>query len=307
MFRRGIEDEILPYTAEHDTGVLVSGPLARRPAGWPDDARPRTARAQQGARIGPAPAGGSAPVGGHAVSLAAEGRPPAPGRVERTDAVLPERVVTRLLAVLAVASGSLDVVCVTRLGGLFASVTTGNLVQLGRAIATVDGQLAARATTTVGGYAIGVAGGTVGLRGSGSGWRRRTSLVALVEVLLLTGVAVGWLVTGGHSGTSTSAVLLGVAAAAMGVQSTVTIGSAAPGASTTYLTGTLTSLVRALAAAPHRLDGPAAARVAAFVCGTVLGALVLRVSPLWAPALPVALVAVVVGTALIHGRSRGAP
>jgi uncharacterized membrane protein YoaK (UPF0700 family) len=56
--------------------------------------------------------------------------------------VLPERLVGRLLTVFAAAAGCLDIVCVTRLGGPFASVITGNLVQLGRGIATVDGQLA---------------------------------------------------------------------------------------------------------------------------------------------------------------------
>jgi uncharacterized membrane protein YoaK (UPF0700 family) len=56
----------------------------------------------------------------------------------------------RLLAVLTAAAGCVDAVCVTRLGGVFASVITGNLVQLGRAIATADGTLATAATTAVG-------------------------------------------------------------------------------------------------------------------------------------------------------------
>jgi uncharacterized membrane protein YoaK (UPF0700 family) len=220
--------------------------------------------------------------------------------------VLPDRVVIRLLALLSVAAGSLDVVCVLRLGGLFASVATGNLVQLGRAIATVDGRLAASTTTAVGGYALGVAAGAVALRGSDAGWRRRTSLVAVVELLLLTGVAVVWLATGGHVGGGTQSVLLGVAAAAMGVQSTVTIGSGVPEASTTYLTGTLTGLMRALAPDPRRFNAAAAARVAAFLCGAALGALVIQVAPTWAPALPVALVALVVAAALVRGRPEGA-
>jgi uncharacterized membrane protein YoaK (UPF0700 family) len=52
----------------------------------------------------------------------------------RHGAALSERVVARLLVGLAAAAGCLDAVCMTRLGGVFASVITGNLVQLGRGL-----------------------------------------------------------------------------------------------------------------------------------------------------------------------------
>jgi uncharacterized membrane protein YoaK (UPF0700 family) len=216
--------------------------------------------------------------------------------VSGAGAALPERMVVRLLAVLAAAAGCLDVLCVTRLGGLFASVITGNLVQLGRAVATVDGGLAAGALTANGSFALGVAAGTVGLRRAGAGWRGPTAMVATVEVALLTGLAAGWLGTGAHPGTGTALVLLALAAAAMGTQSAITISSGVPGASTTYLTGTLTSLVRT-----HRFAG-GAARLAAFLCGAVLGAILLRLAPLWVPVLPAALVAAVVVVAAASRR-----
>jgi uncharacterized membrane protein YoaK (UPF0700 family) len=232
-----------------------------------------------------------------------------PGGRTGAGSVLPERVVMRLLIVLTAAAGCLDAVCVTRLGSVFASVITGNLVQLGRAIATVDGRLAAGATTAVGSYAFGVAAATVALRGCDRGWGRRTSMVAAIEVILLAGVAAGWLATGAHPGHITSPLLLGLAAAAMGIQSVVTISSGIRGASTTYLTGTLTSVVRTVTVDPHRFAASAGgiARLAALLSGAALGALVLRVAPLWASVLPAALVAavVVVAAALSRGR-RGA-
>jgi hypothetical protein len=79
----------------------------------------------------------------------------------------------------------------------------------------------------------------------------------------------------------------------MGEQSAVTIGSGARGrASATYLTGTLTSLVHALVS--RLADGSGgAAGLAALLCGAVVGALLLRVAPLWAPVAPVLLVGVV--------------
>ncbi|MCW2643683.1 MAG: hypothetical protein JWP76_5989, partial [Dactylosporangium sp.] len=232
-----------------------------------------------------------------------------PGQPNRSDAALPEWVVVRLLTVLAAAAGCLDAVCVTRLGGLFASVITGNLVLLGRAIAAVDGRLAVGATTAVGSYALGVAAGTVSLRRCEAGWRRRTSIVATAEVVLLSGVAAGWLATDAHPGPSSAPLLLGLAAAAMGVQSAVTISSGVRGASTTYLTGTLTSVVRTVTVDPYRFAAGAggAARLAALLSGAAAGALVLRVAPSWAPALPAALVAavVVVAAGPIHGRMEG--
>jgi uncharacterized membrane protein YoaK (UPF0700 family) len=223
-----------------------------------------------------------------------------------TGAALPEQVVVRLLVVLSAVAGCVDVLCVTRLGGLFAGVITGNLVQLGRAIATVDGRLAAGGSAAVGGYALGVAAGTVALRRGGTGWHRRTSLVVAGEATLLAGVAAAWPRVGVQLGRGTAPLLLGLAATAMGVQSAVTISSGVRGASTTYLTGTFTDAVHALAGAPHRITPVAgsAVRLAALLCGASVGALVLRVAPLWAPVLPVALVGAVVTVAAALGRGR---
>ena len=63
---------------------------------------------------------------------------PRPGGPTGADAALPEWVVMRFQGYLSAAAGCVDAVCLTRLDDLFASVITGNLVQLGRAIATVD-------------------------------------------------------------------------------------------------------------------------------------------------------------------------
>ncbi len=211
-------------------------------------------------------------------------------------AALPARLVAVNLAVLSAAAGCLDVVAVTRLGGPFASVITGNLVLLGRALAQVDGGMVVDTSTAVGGYAVGVAGATLALGSGGPGWRRRTSMVAGAEVVLLLAVAYGWLATAAHPGRIVALPLLGLAAAAMGVQSAVTLGTGVRGASTTYLTGTLTTVMRVLVRGPHRLGASAggAVRLAALLAGAAAGGLVLRFAPLWAPALAAALVVAVV-------------
>jgi uncharacterized membrane protein YoaK (UPF0700 family) len=233
-----------------------------------------------------------------------------PPAADGADTELPGRVVVRLLVVLSAAADALDAVCVMRLGGAFASVVTGNLVELGLAVATGDARLAVGTTTAVGGYALGVAAGTVALGRGGGGWRRRTRLVAGAEFLLLTGAAAGWLAGDAHPGHAAAQVLLGAAAMAMGVQSTVTISSGVRGASTTYLTGTVTNLVRTLARDPRRmpLAGGDAVRVTALLGGAIVGGLVLLVAPRWALALPAVLVgAVVVAAALARARKDEKP
>jgi uncharacterized membrane protein YoaK (UPF0700 family) len=210
--------------------------------------------------------------------------------------------VERLLLMLAAAAGCLDALCVARLGGPFASVITGNLVQLGSGIGTWNLRLAAASAIAIGGYAAGVALGFAGLRHSEPGWRPHTGRVLAVELLLLAGAAGGWAATGGRPGHADRMVLLVVAAAAMGMQSAVTLVSGVGQASTTYLTGTLTSLIKDLVNEPGRWVStlPGAFRLAALLCGAAVGGVLLRFAPLWTPVIPVALVATVLA---IVGRS----
>ncbi len=226
------------------------------------------------------------------------------------------------LAGLAAAAGCLDAICVARLGGVFASVITGNLVQLGRAVAAVDGWLAAAATTGVAGYALGVAATTTAQRRTArhttpantaqqrtpphaaAPTHQRTHLGAAagVEAVLLAGVAAAWLIVGADPGRGTALALLALGAAAMGVQSALPISSGGRGASTTYLTGTLTGVVRTAVLDPHGFTaGPGGvARLLALLCGAAAGAVLLRFAPLWAPVPSLLLVA----AAATHGWTR---
>lgn len=215
----------------------------------------------------------------------------------------PRPTVLRLLVVLAVASGVLDVVCVTRLGGFFASVITGNLVQVGRAVAAGELRAVAGGAVAVGGYAAGVAGGSLALHAVASGWGRRTAMVAAAEVALLVAVAVGWLATDAHPGYPSGLVLLGAAAAASGTQTALTLNAGVPGASTTYLTGSLTDVVRHGLLDPHRFAATRGglARLGGLLAGAALGGLLLRVAPDWAPA-PAALLVAAVVLAVLGGR-----
>ncbi|OIJ68532.1 hypothetical protein WN71_006975 [Streptomyces mangrovisoli] len=206
-------------------------------------------------------------------------------------------MVVRLLLVLTATAGSLDAVCVTSLDGMFASVITGNLVQLGRAVVAVNGRLVLAAAVAVGCYALGVLVAATVLRGLDAGWHRRTSLLVAAEAALVAAVTAGWLAADGRPGHALAVPMLGCAGAAMGVQSAVTGSCGAPGVSTTYLTGTLTGLFGGLGGTPRRFDREAATRLLTFLGAAAGGALLLRFTPLWAPLLPLALVTAVALTA----------
>ncbi|MGR6319815.1 YoaK family protein [Micromonospora soli] len=217
---------------------------------------------------------------------------------------VPPPTVRRLLVVLAVASGVLDVVCVTRLGGFFASVITGNLVQVGRALAAGEIRAVLGGAVAVGGYAAGVAGGSLALRRAAQGWRRRTAAVATAEVALLVVVTAGWLATDARPGYPAGLALLGAAAAASGTQSALTLGAGMPGASTTYLTGSLTDVVRHALLDPHRVAAirGGLSRLIGLLAGAACGAVLLRVAPGWAPAPAAVLVAAVLAVVLRAAR-----
>ncbi|MFB9234122.1 DUF1275 family protein [Plantactinospora siamensis] len=214
--------------------------------------------------------------------------------------------VSGLLVLLAAASGWLDVLCLVRLGGFFASIITGNLVQLGRALAGWDVRPLAVGLTAVAGYAAGVAGGALALRGTPPGWQLRTTVAMAAEMVLLAGFAAGWLAAEPRPGHPVGLALLAGAAAASGTQSMVSIGSGQHNPSTTYLTGSLTAIVRTLVLDPHRVAATAGglSRLLGLFAGAALGAVGLRLAPDWAGIPPAVLVAVAVLIATAHHRQR---
>ncbi|MCG5471957.1 DUF1275 domain-containing protein [Micromonospora sp. LAH09] len=209
------------------------------------------------------------------------------------------RATAWLLVALAAASGCIDVICLTRLNGYFASVVTGNLVHFGHALATADARSLMGAVVAVGGYAVGVAAATLPLRRTPPGWNGRTAVVTSVEAVLLLGFAVGWLACSARPGYGFGLVLLAMAAVSSGIQSVITVGAGVKGASTTYLTGSLTELVRRRIVDPHRFaDVGGVGRLSGLVLGAVLGTVLLRTAPTWAPALAVVLVIAVIAVAV---------
>jgi uncharacterized membrane protein YoaK (UPF0700 family) len=229
--------------------------------------------------------------------------------------------VTTLIAIaLTFCSGAMDVASFTRLGNVFASVMTGNIVLFGLAAARGSVSLLLHTVTSVAGYVTGVAGGTLimwyygtlasqarsqraGDSGDGSQAARASRHGAveppvraalLAELALLAGLLTGWEIAGSRPGGLPQFCLLLAATMAMGVQSAAVSQMGLTDVSTTYLTGTLTGLVRSLVHPEHKPDGLIRPGVLlGLVCGALLSGLLVVTVPALVPMLPMAALVVV--------------
>lgn len=176
--------------------------------------------------------------------------PPDPDRPVPGASTSPERIRDLPLVTLGVAAGATDAMSFEGLGHVFSGVVTGNLLLLGIGGVRHDGSLALLAGCAIVGYVAGVL--VASPRGcQNKGEDRRVWPVGVTAALAMAGVlllafTVAWEATGGHPGHEVQAMLVPVAAVVMGIQTTA-MGRLGP-FSTTYLTGTLTALLEALAA-----------------------------------------------------------
>src|SRR5271165_788995 len=125
----------------------------------------------------------------------------------------PEEQIKTLIAIaLTFASGAMDVASYTRLGNVFTSVMTGNIVLLGLAVARGSLTLASHTVVSIAGYVAGVAAGTwvvYGIKaaraakagaaddeGRASGLPGHVGWALLAELILVAGFAVGWEISG---------------------------------------------------------------------------------------------------------------
>ena len=240
------------------------------------------------------------------------------------------RALTTISVLLTIGTAATDVACFTRLGSVFASVMTSNLVFLGLSAARHSGALAGRAGVSVAAYVLGVAaasrlartgqrpapddaGGAARPPGSGGQpWSAWIATTLLMEIVLLAAFTAGWEITGAKPEGGAQLLLLAAAAAAMGIQSGVVAVLGIAGVSTTYLTGTLTTLIDALASPQPRpgVNVRRAAALCALVGGAALGGLLLATVQAAVPAVPLVTLAgaMIAGTRWLRpARADGQP
>ncbi|GGG23812.1 DUF1275 family protein [Rhodococcoides trifolii] len=193
----------------------------------------------------------------------------------------PHRSDLTLGLLLSAASGGVDVLALTRLGGAFASVITGNVVVIGVSIGDANLRVLSYAGTAVIAYAIGVMIGHVVLRFRGAALG--------VEFALVLGLAGLWIATAAHPAGTLQYAALVLAALAMGVQSAAFTLAGIPGVSTTYFTGTLTGLVAGLVTGGG-MNRPAASALCALLIGASATGLAVSRAEVYAVLIPFFLV-----------------
>jgi uncharacterized membrane protein YoaK (UPF0700 family) len=213
-----------------------------------------------------------------------------------------------LVVTLAVVSGATDAIGLLALGGAFTSVMTGNMVLLGVSVSSRDATLAASSGGAILAFCAGVA---LGARLAGSPqkgdrvWPRPVTVGLGTEFVFMAAYASGWWLTGGGPRPGVALGLLLCTAVALGIQSSTVQRFGVPGMSTTYLTGTLTTVVMRLATGRgvrevwHSIEV-----LLGLIGGAATGAALVLLVPLAAPVLQLtALGAVVlVGGTVAAGR-----
>jgi uncharacterized membrane protein YoaK (UPF0700 family) len=192
-----------------------------------------------------------------------------------------QQALTLIAIALTFGSGAADVASFTRLGDVFTSVMTGNIVLWGLAAARGSLTLFNHTAVAIAGYIAGVAAGTWIAHGfqaadPGEDENQAATLPGhvvrplLAELALLAVFAAGWEVSGASPAGWVQYCLLAALAAGMGVQSSAVKDMGLAEVSTTYLTGTLTGLVSSLAR-PGQATSQRTRRVGVLI-GLVAGA-----------------------------------
>jgi uncharacterized membrane protein YoaK (UPF0700 family) len=189
-----------------------------------------------------------------------------------------------LVACLALNSGATDAIGFIALGGAFTSVMTGNMVLLGLSLPRLDGTLAAHIGTAIVCY---IAGASIGARVVGAAsksevpWPAPITTALSLEASVIAVNALLWWITGSDPGNSMQLVMLALNAAALGIQGSSVQRFGVSGLSTTYLTGTLTTVVSHLMhGRPARGVSLSLGILVTFIIGAILGGvLVLHAAP----------------------------
>lgn len=229
----------------------------------------------------------------------------APTRRHAVAPASPEFFRDLFVVLLTAGTGATDTIGFTRLGNVFASVMTGNLVLFGLSIPKQDWSVVVHAGLAILAFALGVlfASRFAGHRGENDPvWPPSVTRALTLEMLLALAIVVGWEASGANPTGLLQMVLLIFAAAAMGMQSGSVQGLGVSGLSTTYMTGTLTSLLHTLMVR-RRLEARSAFVLSSIIIGAALTELLLQTVPRLAPVLPFALLAAVVVTATARARS----
>ena len=204
-----------------------------------------------------------------------------------------------LVVLLTAAAGATNVLSLTTLGGVPASIMTANLVLAGLSITHHEGALGWHAGAALAGFAVAVfltsrlfrARDKDAADAKRSVRPRPVTVAIAAEVPPLIGVAVAWGLTAGRPTGATQLTLCTVAAFVMGIQSAAVRELGVTGLSSTFFTGTLTDTVRDLTGpGPLRWSSGASGLVALVAGAAAEGAVLTYGQQRLGPLLPLVLV-----------------
>jgi uncharacterized membrane protein YoaK (UPF0700 family) len=217
-----------------------------------------------------------------------------------------------LVVLLTAAAGATNVLSLTGLGGVPASIMTANLVLVGLSITRHEGAIGWHAGAALAGFVAAVFLTSRLIRAHDkdaddakrSVWPRPVTVAIAAEAFPLIGVAVAWGLTAGRPAGATQLTLCAAAAFAMGMQSAAVRALGVAGLSSTFFTGTLTETVRDLTGPGPLGWSPASTGLVALVAGAAAqGAVLTYGQQRLGPLLPLVLVCGVAALSL-RGFSR---
>lgn len=150
-----------------------------------------------------------------------------------------------MLLLLTWAAGSIDAVSYLGLGHVFTAMMTGNTVFLGLAIGQGQALAALRSVIALGGFCLGAAVGALIVEQDKKqqDWPPAVTIALALEGITLGLFAITWHLTDLGRGAGMLHVLILLSGLAMGIQAAAVRHLGVPGIATTYITGTVTSLM----------------------------------------------------------------
>jgi uncharacterized membrane protein YoaK (UPF0700 family) len=150
-----------------------------------------------------------------------------------------------MLLALTMVAGSVDAISYLGLGHVFTAMMTGNTVLLGLALAQREFLAAIRSVLALLGFAIGVFIGAaiVERESKPATWPKVVTAALGIEAVILVIFSMIWYATSLPRSAAVTYLLIVLLALAMGIQSAAVRRLGVPGIATTYITGTLTSLM----------------------------------------------------------------
>jgi len=149
------------------------------------------------------------------------------------------------LLVLTWTAGYVDALSFLGLGHVFTAMMTGNTVLFGIALGQGDGPAALRSFVALVAFALGAVVGAAIVNSipSTAPWPVAVTHALVLEALVFVVFVTTWYLSDTPRGTTVVAALIATLSFAMGIQSAAALRLGVPGIATTYITGTLTTMM----------------------------------------------------------------